>query len=720
MSVAQRTFHESWYRIADQLVGLKPNIDVSRQLYRGERWYVLRDPLTNQFYRLRPSAYRFVARLDQTKSVESVWREVVHENPDDAPGQEEIIQLLAQLYHANLLHYQLPADSKQLFDRYKKRKNKILKATLASVMFFRVPLFDPDALLKRMLPFIKLLFSFWAAVAWVVLVLAGVKVAIDNAADLGQQSQAILAPSNLFLLYVGMVFIKTLHEFGHAFAVRRFGGEVHTMGVMFLIFTPIPYMDATSAWSFRSKWKRALVGAAGMLVEIFVAVIALFVWAYTGPGVLNSLAYNMVFIASVSTLLFNINPLLRFDGYYILSDVLDIPNLHAKSREQLVYLIEKYIFRVKDAPKIVDDTKEAYILAIFGVASGVYRVFIFAVILLFVADQFLLAGILMALVCVVVWVVKPMKNLVTYLSENTRIERVRRRAQATVVGFTIVMLVFLGLIPYSNHFIASGILQSSDYAKVVNGSGGYLSEVVKPSGSSVRKGDVLLRFTNKELALSLGKARSRYNEVLALRQQALMNGQVDLEPVERLKASAYKRLQKLEFLQSQLTIRAEAEGIWVAPTIENQLYRWTARGSVLGEVVNIDQFHFVSVIPQNQASSLFKEPILGAEVKLRGQVSTPITVTDFKRIPAEQARLPSMALGWAAGGDIAVDTSDASGVTALEPFYELHAYIPESNVLDVVLFHGHTGKIRFQLERRPLLSQWWRSFRQLLQKRYQI
>ena len=157
----------------------------------------------------------------------------------------------------------------------------------------------------------------------------------------------MLAPGNLVLLYLGMVVIKTLHEFGHALFCRKFGGEVHVMGVMLMIFTPMPYVDATSSWSFRQRSKRVLVGAAGMIVELFVAALATFLWARTGPGTLHTLAYNMMFVASVSTLIFNINPLLRFDGYYILSDLLEIPNLNQRAIGQLRHLAESKLFGVK-------------------------------------------------------------------------------------------------------------------------------------------------------------------------------------------------------------------------------------------------------------------------------------------------------------------------------------------------------------------------------------
>ncbi|MCK4535610.1 MAG: M50 family metallopeptidase, partial [Desulfuromonadales bacterium] len=349
MAKNSKTFSESWHRIVDQKISLRANVKVRKQYFRGELWYVLQDPFNNQFFRLRPSAHELVIRLRQDRTVGEIWEESLERDPDGVPGQEEVIQLLSQLHFANLLYYERPSDSANLFDRYKRRKQRELKSKLLSIMFFRLPLFDPDRLLKRCMPVTKLMVNYWAALVWLAVVGFALKLVFDRFDEVSSQAQGLLSPDNLFFLYLGLILIKALHEIGHAVVCRHFGGEVHTMGIMFLIFTPIPYMDATSSWAFRSRWRRAFVGGAGMIVEIFAAGLATFVWAYTGPGVVHSVAYNMMFIASVSTVLFNANPLLRFDGYYILSDLLDIPNLHTRSRLYLRHLVEYYVFAYEDS-----------------------------------------------------------------------------------------------------------------------------------------------------------------------------------------------------------------------------------------------------------------------------------------------------------------------------------------------------------------------------------
>ncbi|MBN2061245.1 MAG: M50 family metallopeptidase, partial [Deltaproteobacteria bacterium] len=327
MQKSAKTFSESWHRVANLKVSLRPTVSVRKQMFRGEIWYVLQDPFNNQFFRLRPEAHDFVINLRPDRTVEQVWMDCLDRHPDEAPGQEDVIQLLTQLYFANLLYFERAADSGKMFERYRKRRQREIRSKLLSIMFVRIPLLDPDRMLKLLMPLFRIIISPLGAIIWVLVVAVAGKLVIDRFDMATDQVQGILAPDNLFLMYLGLVIIKSLHEFGHAVVCKRFGGEVHIMGVMLLVFTPLPYMDATSSWAFRSRWRRAFVGAAGMITEVFVAALAAFLWAYTGPGTLHSLAYNMMFIASVSTILFNGNPLLRFDGYYILSDLLDIPNL---------------------------------------------------------------------------------------------------------------------------------------------------------------------------------------------------------------------------------------------------------------------------------------------------------------------------------------------------------------------------------------------------------
>jgi putative peptide zinc metalloprotease protein len=713
-----KTFSESWHRVADLRVSLRPTVRVRKQLFRGERWYVLHDPFNNQFFRLRPEAHDFVSHLRPDRTVEEVWDESLDRDPDEAPGQEDVIQLLTQLYFANLLYFETPADSSKLFERYKKRRQREIRSKLLSIMFVRVPLFDPENLLRRLAPMIKYLVSPAFALLWLLVVIAAAKLVLDRFNEATDQMQGILAPDNLLLLYAGLVVIKTLHEFGHAMVCKRFGGEVHTMGVMLLVFTPIPYMDATSSWSFRSRWHRMLVGAAGMITEVFVAALATFLWAYSGPGTLHSLAYNMMFIASVSTVLFNGNPLLRFDGYYILSDLLDIPNLATRARGHLRHLAERYLFGYKESHSPTNTLKEATWLSIFGVLSAIYRVVVFTGIIFFVADKFLLAGLLMALICVISWGVVPLFRFTAYLGSSPRLTRTRPRAIAVSAGTTLVLVTLLAIIPFPNRFRAPGVVEAKQYLRIVNDAPGYVEKVLVPSGTDVRQGTSLIKLSNRELELEIDATMAQRKETLALKMRAMSQEVADLEPIQKRLETIESKLKNLLEQKSSLVVKAGLSGTWVAPRSKEMVGAWIPRGSPVGEIVNDGAFRFSAMVSQNEAADLFVDQIKKAEVRLYGQGERNLEVKAFEIVPFQHEKLPSAALGWFGGGEVAVSTTDETGLQAAEPFFQIYANL----ILDpaVTLFHGRSGKLRFTLPPKPLLFQWGHKFLQLLQRRYQI
>lgn len=713
-----KTFSESWYRVANQRLSLRPGVGVRRQNYRGERWIVLENPFSNQYFRLRPAAYEFVARLRPDRTVEEVWQQCLERFPDAAPSQEAVIQLLAQLYFANLLQYDLAADSAQLFQRYKKRQQREIGFRFLNIMFMRFPLLDPDRFLVRLLPLLKKLISPAGAFLWLLVVGAGLKIVADNFDAVREQGQGVLAASNLVLLYLGLILIKTIHEFGHAAFCRRFGGEVHVMGVMLMIFTPMPYVDATSSWSFRARWQRVLVGAAGMIVELFVAAIAVFIWVNTGPGTLHNLAYNLMFVASVSTVIFNINPLLRFDGYYILSDLIEMPNLNQRAIGQLRHLAESKLFGVKLSESPAKNRREGGWLVSYGIASGIYRVMVFAGVLLAVADRFLIIGLVMAAFCLISWVTVPILKFVRYLAASPRLDRVRPRALAVSAGLAIVLIILLGVVPFPHGFRAAGVVEASQRTRVVNETAGRVEAVLAKTGDLVKRGQPLLKLQNRELELELAATHGHLDEIQARWLKAMNDESADLKPLAQLRESVGARLAKLQQDTERLTLRARQDGVWVAPGIESYVGRWLARGSDLGLMVNPGGFEFAATVMQEDVDALFARKIPAAEVRLYGDVATALPVQQWRVIPGGQRTLPSPALGWQGGGEVPVGAHESEANKSVEPFFEVIGKLNPN--AGVALLDGRSGKIRFQLEPEPLLQRWAKRLYQLFQKRYQI
>src|SRR4051812_19218648 len=492
MSNLRPTFHESWYRVADLRARLRPSAQISRQHYRGERWYVVRDPAGNQYHRLSSAAYRFVGLLDGSRTVSEAWDLAGGMLADDAPTHPEVVQILSQLHAANLLEANITADAGVLLRRHKQMMKKRLQGRLMNVLFPRIPLWDLDRFLVRWMPVMRVFLSKFGAILWLVTVIAACAAIAPEWPRLQTAAQNAIEPGNWPWLWAVFVLIKLIHELGHAFSCRRFGGEVHELGIMFLVFVPAPYVDASSAWSLPSKWQRMFVGAGGMIFELFVAAICAFVWKYTDPtSLVSKLAYNTMLIASVSTIIFNANPLLRYDGYYILSDLLEIPNLRQKSMEYSLGLIKRHVFRVKSPIPLPPPGQRVW-LFLYAISSGIYRIFVGVMIILVVSNQVPVLGILMALGGVITWLVVPVAKVLNYLLLQPELHRKRGRAIVFSAAVAAALVVLIGLIKFPMRFETTAYVEPQNKQTDRVETPGFVDRILVKDGEHVRKGQTLL------------------------------------------------------------------------------------------------------------------------------------------------------------------------------------------------------------------------------------
>jgi putative peptide zinc metalloprotease protein len=325
---------------------------------------------------------------------------------------------------------------------------------------------------------------------------------------------------------------------------------------------------------------------------------------------------------------------------------------------------------------------------------------------------------IMALICIISWGVMPVLRFAHYLASSPRLNRTRQRALAVSLGGLTLILFFLAVVPLPNRFRAPGILEAERYVRVVNEAPGYVTTVLVPSGVDVAAGTPLVELYDKELELEITAVKAQRRETLALQSQALSSQTADLKPLRKRLTSIEKKLSNLEERQQALLIRARESGTWVAPKLRQMEGHWIIRGSEMGTIVNSRTFQFSAVVAQSEASHLFDGDIGDAEVRLYGQADIPLKVHKYQFIPFEHKQLPSAALGWSSGGDVAVDVTDESGLKAAEPFFQIYADLDGNE--SVALLHGRSGKIRFNLPSEPLLLQWSRKFRQLIQKRYRV
>lgn len=716
----KRTFFDQWHRVASLRVGLRAGIVVRLHRYRGEPWYVLHQPAHAGYFRVSPASYRFIVGLSPARTVDQSWRQAVQNDPELTPGQEETFELVTSLYRNNLLYVEGGVDEDKLIDRHQRKQKKPWANQLSELLFMRIPLWDPDPWLQRHQGRVERLWRWPAGVlallvmAWSLLefVLAGPRV--------WTQAQDILQLGNLLPLYVAIFVNHLLHEMAHAMACKHFGGQVRTMGLMLLMFTPLPYVDLSSSWTFRDRWQRAWVSAAGMVMDLFVGALATIVWAYSPPGLVNELAYNLMFSTAVYTILFNINPLMRFDGYYVLSDALDIPNLHEAAKHAFQRWWRRAVLgQTEPADEPEPSTRRQWALCLFFVGSNVYRWAVMLGIVLFVADQYWGLGLVVGLALVYATFLMPLKNLWRPLRNPMFLHqhRLKLRWSASTV---LLLLVFLFAVPLPESRVLPGMVEAAHNTPMHAQSGARVREVHVRSGQQVVAGQALIDMDNPELLQELQGVQAQLRQTQAQELKAIAEGAVDLLPTQQKLAALAQTQAQLQQQIAALHVVAPHDGLWVGTDSVHLQGSWVGRGKELGRVLDERSHVFLGVLRQEAALNWGALSAAGAQVRIEGERGQVHAVRSLTVVPHSQKDLPSAALTPLGGGELAVSARDQSGRQALEQFFLLRAHLqPQPSQADRH-WHSRSGWIRVELPARALAPRAIEAVQQFFQRRYQL
>ncbi|QQE11366.1 hypothetical protein JD969_18005 [Planctomycetota bacterium] len=733
MGADRPTFSESWYRVGPLKPRLRSVIQTTRQQYRGHVWHILRDPANNKFYRLDEPSYHFVGLLDGVRTIDEAWKKCCEDLGDNAPTQGEVIQTLGQLYQSNLLDADITPDVGGMFERQRERVKREVSGYLMNLLFSKVPVWDPDRFLNKWTPMFGWAFGPIGLAIWLVLIFYGVFTLVNNGSQFFNMASGVLSPGNLGWLFISTIIIKLIHESGHAFACKYFGnkenrggvegigGEVHTIGVMFVALIPMPYVDTSSSWTLRNKWHRAFIGMAGMYLELAVAAVAVVVWANTAMGTVpHAIAYNMIFIASVSTFLFNANPLIRFDGYYILSDLTEMPNLAQRSKQYLYFVIKKWVYGVDKANDPSHSPAERPWLMSYALGSAVYRVFISVGIILFVAEKLIILGIIMAISTLVGMVFVPFGKWMHYLFTNGELRKHRARAIGTTAGFAAVLFLFLGIIPMADRSVAQGFVRPDQITTVYAETEGYV-EGVLPSGVLVDpNGPPLVELRNVHLELERNGLVAQQAEYIAKyrkhRDEEMAAGFAMREHLQAID----QEIDRADRDVRNLMVKAPFKGNWITGKNDSVLGQYVQRGQELGQVASLNDMQIVVAADQFLGPRLYRLPNeeVVVDIMIQGHPDLKFKGTIEQVIAAGQRDLPSEALSQQAGGEMAMEQDSSGSSVASEIFFEVHVN-PEM-LEDLKLYPGQRVLVRFEMPSQTIASQTWRTIRQLVQTRFQI
>ena len=707
----------SWYRVAQLRPRIRAQVTFHRHRYRGRTWWVLLDGSTGRSHRLSEAAYALAGRMDGARTTQQLWEDVCAELGDDAPTQDETIRLLGLLDLANALDADATPNTRAFLHRQQRRERQEWWRRYTNPISIRVPLLDPSALLDRgapvVAPFITRPF---AALLAGTTALAGL-LALVHAPALGAAADRFFADPRSWLLLAGSYpLLKVAHELGHAFAARRFGVAVHEMGVLFMALMPMPYVDASGASVLASRRQRMAVGAAGIAVEAFVSSLALFVWLAVGPGWVSTAAFAVLVLGGASTLLFNGNPLLRYDGYYVLADWLEIPNLYGRSREYVAFLVKTRLLgldRVRD-PAL--ESGEAKWLLAYGVAASVYRIVVLSAIALFFAAHFFALGIALALFTLVTQIVVPVLRGLDFLATSPQLGERQGRAVTRAGAAMAVALLAVFVLPLPLSTRTQGVVWPGERAQVRAGAEGFVVRLLAVPGERVEAGHPLALLDAPSLEAEHTIARARLDEIRARLQSERYSDRARAERTASELLVAEAALARAVERSGERVLRAGAPGRFVVSGPRELAGRFVAKGELVAYVLGGDTDTVRVVVPQDDAV-LVRDATRSVAVRTASRVGEVHAARVRSEVPAAEHALPAPSLGTTGGGPWLADPADPEGLRVSEPVFQLDLAVEPGALGEAV---GERVHVRFDHGSEPLGWRALRALRRLLLRRVDV
>ncbi len=702
------TFADTWYRAADT----KPRISVHARFVRQRQGpsvsYVIDDPAGGHYYRLTESARFFLGLLDGRRTVDQAWEACLAQLGDDAPTQKECLDLLSQMQLFGLLVGDQPIAPDMVPERHNRFRQQRLRQRTGNWMFYNIPLVNPEPALRALEPYLRVIWRWPGFIVWLALIISSLGVVVAHADQLSSSFNGMLDPKNLVWLSVLFILIRAVHELGHAMACKAMGGRCTEIGVMLIGFLlPLPYCDATSSWKFAETWKRVHVACGGMIIEIFFASIATFIWAFGEVGLLKTLAFNTMVISSVSTIVFNANPLLRYDGYYILSDLAGSPNLAQRARQAWFFLIQKFGFGVPSVrPPYVRDRSELRLLIVYQLLSMPYRLLVTFSILVLISSKYLSLGLVLAVIFGVIWLVWPAAKGVWFMLTSPVLLGRRSKSIGIVAAVAFPIVLLFAVIPLPASSTLPGVVESVDLQIVRADSPGYAKELLIEPGTIVEAGDVIALMENPSYEADARAARARAAYAQATLDDAAARGAASLRIAQARYDRAVAEVEEYERQIGALTIRATAAGLFAAGggsglDLENLSGRFLERGTVIGVVLQENSIVVRAAVTDTKAGHVVPELVrqdASAQIKIPGDSARTIKGDVTRVWPAGSRQIEAMQFSAITGGELV--TNPRQNDETLETF-TLFDVTPESTE---GLLPGRRAKVRVRLEPSTLLS----------------
>lgn len=687
---------------------LRGDLVISSQEYRGNPTFVIKDPVSLRYFRMGGEDVYLAGLLDGNRTLHDVVEQMKREFSGQDHSEESVLEILKTFAQMSFLQLEGRIAS-NFYRAVRSRKQqhgirKALNSFLGSIFYFKVPLYDPDLLLLKLEKRVRFIWTRGALITLGALLLVAGYLALANHAQLGSHLPEFLTLHNVFLLWITLMLVKVVHEFGHGLTCKHFGGEIHEMGTIFVVLSPFLYCDATDAWMFRKKWEKMAVNLGGIYFELFLAGLATLVWAATEPGAVNQLALNVMIVCSISTVVFNANPLLRFDGYYALSDFVEIPNLRDRARKYVAgKIVALFTGTAYEDEELAGTWGRKLGLTAFAVASYFYTWFVAYRIILIVGyklEPFGLArfGQALEVAFYVMTLFVPMyvfgAALRKHMKEN------EQKAPWLLRGILIPCGIFLLilLIPWPVNVVNNCVLGGSNRSFIRAASGGFIREVLVREGDFVAKNQTLAKLENLPLQNRLKDTLIRIES-----NKTQVAGALTLnDPSEiRVLATQAKGLQatrdKLEAQLQDLTLKSPIDGKVLTPDLELDKGTYLQEGSVFCEILQKHEMQMMVALNEREAGRV--KPGQDVEVKIYSLPSKVFKGRVLKTSVASSEQLPHPAFYSRFGGDVPTQMDAQGKERPSGIFYQAEIVINNS---DQFLRPGMSGRAKIHCGKSSL------------------
>lgn len=693
---------------------LAPNVGFEVQEHRGQVLAIVHEPTQNIYFKASLAVKALLSQLDGSSSLS----ELAALQPRLAPviHSEQALEIILQLLEAKVLFSDLPANVEWDMKRNQQHTRRAQRARWLKPWLLKIPLVNPDRLLDKLNRTLGGIWSPLAFVIWLTLVMFAAAISGAHWQELtGYWKTRFLDPFNIVLMVLIYPLLKAVHELAHGLTTKKWGGHVYEMGVLFLFFMPIPYVDASASVNLRSKYQRMTVAASGVMAELLCASIAFFVWLSADSILVRDIAINVMLIGVVSSLFFNGNPLLKFDGYYVLSDWLEIPNLSMRSNAYIGARTKSLLFGLPITSQNLRPGEKKWLLS-YGLLSGLYRLLVTLAITLFIANHYFFIGSALALIAVSNQLLWPAIRAMRNVWQDTGKHNCRSRLLVVLMGGSALLWLLLFQLPLPQATSAAGILVTAPENQIKAKTSGFLTSVYTADGALVKMGDPLLGFDNAPLLSEI-----RYLEAMRIEVQTLSNQFIASDPVQ---AAIYRdELANLD--QEMLDLLEQKQGLHLLAGSTGTLRmagqgqllgRYFDKGEVIGSIENDrPQVAYAMVVEPSAAAMLGK--IQSVQVRLVSYPELTLTGGLVSARPEATRLLPSPYLGSRFGGPIAVNSADPAGREALESLlqYQVEVILP-----DGIRVNEARVEVKFVHNDQPLGRRLWLWLRQFVLQNLQV